>query len=100
MNNEDKTIEELCEDYKVLNDSKVRAEQDLKNAEKTLNELKTEAQKEFGTDDIKKLEDKLNEIETKNEQKRKEYQEVIEEIEARLKEVGKEAESDEPSDEG
>ena len=96
MNNEDKTIEELREDYKVLNDNKIRAEQDLTNAKRTLNELKAEAQKEFGTDDINKLADKLKEIKMKNEQKRKEYQKVIEQIEARLKEV----ESDEPSDEG
>ena len=96
-NPESHTIEELRRRFQDLNDQKVRAEQDLKNAEQSLGNLKAQAREAFGTDDPGELKAKLQQIEAENLRKRQEYQQSLDKIEASLRKV--EADDGETPDE-
>ena len=84
---EKQDIETLKARYEKLNESKIRAEQNLKNAETHLVELKKKAKAEFGTDDVTQLKKQLKEMESDNETKRAEYQSQLDSIESRLSTV-------------
>ena len=81
------TIEQLTERYNSLNTKKIQAEAHLKSAETQLSELKKEAHKEYGTDDLDKLKEMLQAMETENEKKRADYQTSLDKIEGDLKKV-------------
>ena len=49
------TIEELTERYQTLNERKIQAQTNLKNAEKQLRELQRKAMDNYGTDDLEEL---------------------------------------------
>ena len=64
MNNpEIQTIEKLRERFQALHTEKVRAEQDYKNAQETLDKLQEQAREQFETDDLDKLQAMLAKIE-------------------------------------
>lgn len=78
------SIEELKKRYENLHRKKIQAETNLENARKQLEELKAQARKEYGTDDIGALKEKLAEMQAENERRRAEYQQRLDRIEADL----------------
>lgn len=88
MNNpEIQTIEKLRERFQALHTEKVRAEQDYKNAQETLEKLQEQAREQFETDDLDQLQAMLAKIEEENLEKRKGYQASLDQIDANLKKV-------------
>jgi chromosome segregation ATPase len=80
-------IETLKQRHAELDRARVTAQANLRNATEQLAELKEEAMKLYGTDDLDALRAKLQEMREQNERKRAEYQRHLEEIEAKLTEV-------------
>lgn len=80
-------IDELKNRYENLNKRKIQAETNLEHATQLLEELKAQARKEYGTDDIEELRKKLAEMEAENERKRASYQEALDRIETDLADV-------------
>ena len=88
MNNpEIQTIEKLRARFQALHTEKVRAEQDYKNAQETLEKLQEQAREQFETDDLEQLQAMLAKIEEENLEKRKGYQASLDQIDANLKKV-------------
>jgi chromosome segregation ATPase len=83
------SIESLRQRYARLNERKITAAADLKNAEEQLDRLKQEAREQFGTDDAAELQKQLEELNRENERKRAEYQQHLDKIEADLNEAEK-----------
>ena len=84
---EPQTIEELKSRYDDLNQKKIRFETRREAAEEQLNELKATALEQYGTDDVKKLQEKLKQLKAENEKQRAAYQESLDKIENRLGEI-------------
>jgi len=80
-------IEALTKRYQKLNKRQIEAQTDLRNAEKQLDDLRKKARKEYETDDLEELRQKLDAMKKENEQKRAEYQQSLDTIEADLKQV-------------
>lgn len=80
-------IETLSEQFQKLNKRKIESERDLVNAEKNLNELKQQAQEEYGTENLDELKEKLKQIKAENERKRAEYHQTLGQIEADLTKI-------------
>ena len=78
------SIEALRQQYEDLNHRAIRAQTNLENAEGQLADLKKQAKADYGTADIKKLESQLAQMQQENEQKRVEYQKLLEGIEKKL----------------
>ncbi len=85
--NEKQTIEELTERYQVLNERKIQAQTNLKNAEKQLRDLLKKAKDTYGTDDLEELKKQLEQLKTENESKRAAYEALLDKIETDLAEV-------------
>tara|TARA_R110002111_G_scaffold262875_1_gene342495 strand:+ start:38960 stop:39265 length:306 start_codon:yes stop_codon:yes gene_type:complete len=80
-------IETLTAQYQKLNKRKIESERDLVNAEKNLNELKQQAQEEYGTNKLDELKEKLQQIKAENERKRAEYHQTLGQIETELTKI-------------
>lgn len=80
-------IQLLRERYSDLDRKRTAAQTSLENAQNRLNELKSQALKEFGTDDLGELKCMLEHIRAENERKREDYRKHLDEIEAALAEV-------------
>lgn len=80
-------IEELKKRYEKLHRKKIQAETNLEGAKKQLEELKEQARKEYGTDDIAELRKKLEQMQEENERKRAEYQQRLDKVESDLSAV-------------
>ncbi|NLX97992.1 MAG: hypothetical protein GXY83_17655 [Rhodopirellula sp.] len=85
----EQTIEQLQARYRELNTKKIQAETNLKNATDHLTGLKEEARQKFGTDDVAELRKKLDAMKAENEEKRKNYQAQLDQIESDLSGVEK-----------
>lgn len=83
----EQTIEQLQQRYQELNRKKIQAETQRDNAKARLDELKTKAKRDYGTDDVAELQKKLNEMIADNARKRAKYQEDLDKIETELAEV-------------
>jgi hypothetical protein len=83
------TIETLRHRHAKLNERKITAAADLKNAEEQLSRLKQEAREQFGTDDLAQLQRQLESLNAENERQRAEYQLHLEHIETQLAEAEK-----------
>lgn len=83
------TIESLRLRYAKLNERKITAAADLKNADEQLARLKQEAREHFQTDDLAELQKHLESLNAENERQRAEYQLHLEKIEAELGEAEK-----------
>lgn len=83
----EQTIEQLQQRYQNLNRKKIQAETQRDSAKTRLDDLKTQAQEKYGTDDVAKLQAKLAEIIDENARKRAKYQEDLDKIEKGLAEV-------------
>tara|TARA_R110002095_G_scaffold86924_1_gene75672 strand:+ start:2213 stop:2518 length:306 start_codon:yes stop_codon:yes gene_type:complete len=90
-------IETLTAQFQKLNKRKIESERDLVNAEKNLNELKQQAQEEYGTNKLDELKEKLQQIKTENERKRAEYHQALGKIEAELTKIETEHQATEAS---
>jgi chromosome segregation ATPase len=85
--NEKQTIEELTERYHVLNERKIQAQTNFKNAEKQLRDLQRKARDSYGTDNVEELKRQLEELKADNESKRATYEALLDKIETDLAEV-------------
>ena len=91
--NNDRSIEQLKEQYEKLNTRKIETKTQLKRAEEDLSQLQQEAESEFGTRDVAELQKKLEKMEAENAKNRQEYQALLDKIENDLAAIEK------PSDE-
>jgi chromosome segregation ATPase len=85
-------IETLKKRYDHLSKEKTRAETNLDNARRQLEELKKQARDNYGTDDLTELKSKLQAMKDENERKRSEYQRHLEKIETDLQQIEREYE--------
>jgi cell division septum initiation protein DivIVA len=83
----DLDIEQLKKRHKELEEKKITAEANLNNASKLLDELKRQAKTKYNTDDPAQLQKMLQEMKADNERKRAEYQQHLEDIQAKLAQV-------------
>ena len=77
-------IDALKKRYDALNEKKIKAETNQEAAEKRLKELREQALRDYGTDNLDELRQKLAELKAENERKRSEYQVHLDEIESKL----------------
>lgn len=77
-------IENLTQQFQKLRDRKIESMSNLKNAQQILDDLKEEALKEYGTDELEGLKEKLRQIKEENAKKRAEYHETLQKIESEL----------------
>ena len=90
------SIEELQARYQKLNNQKVEAEINLKNAKKDLEKLKKEALEKYQTNDVAELRKILAQMTKENEEKREKYQQDLDKIEADLAKVEQPSGDDSP----
>ena len=88
-----RTIEQLKEEFNVLNERKIKTQTQLEEATNQLKKLQDEAIAEFDTCDIKELELKLKQMELENEKRRSEYQTLLDSISAELTKIETESDS-------
>lgn len=79
-----KSIEKLKEEYDRLHKQQIRAQANLENANEELGRLEAAALQQFGTSDVGKLKVKLEQMETENEKRRRDYQTLLDAIAADL----------------
>lgn len=77
-------IDTLKARYEALNKKKIQAETNQEAAEKRLKELKAQALRDYGTDNLEELKKKLDELKAENERQRAQYQTHLAEIESKL----------------
>jgi hypothetical protein len=80
-------IETLKKRHRELDNLRIAAETNLKTATLQLEQLKRESLEQYGTDDLKQLVEKLEEMRRDNERKRVDYARHLAEIENSLSEV-------------
>jgi hypothetical protein len=80
-------LQELRKHHQSLHERKIATEQDRKNLEQRLQELRTQAEREYGTSDIDQLHRLLEERRQENERMVREYQQHIDDIQKRLIEI-------------
>lgn len=89
-----RTIEELTAEFERLNKRKIQAETQLKGATETLDTLEKEAVENFGTSKIEDLKKMLTRMEKENEDRRSEYQALLEGISSSLRKLDDDNTSD------
>jgi chromosome segregation ATPase len=77
----------LKERHKRLEEARITAEADRRNAEAELARLRAEAESRYGTADLDRLRAKLAEMRAENERKVAEYEAHLDSVEAALAEV-------------
>lgn len=82
-------LETLKKEYDSLHRQKITTEADLKNLEKSLEKLKATAQENYGTSDIAKLREILENRRSENEDRVAQYEEHINEIKGNLADIEK-----------
>lgn len=87
MTSKPATIDELTKKYHTLNERKIQAETQLREAEKRLQELQTQASTEFGTSDVAELQSRLEQMEAENEKRRTDYQTLLAGIQSDLEKI-------------
>ncbi len=85
--NSPQTLEELRKRYEQLNELRIQAETRQKTALEQLETLRKTARDQFGTDDLPKLKEMLQQRKEENERKRADYQKSLEQIELKLAEI-------------
>ncbi len=106
MNNaegDDRTLERLSEEFAELKSKKDGLAGRIKQLEESLDELKKGLKKEFGSDDLEKLQQLRDEKQSENDRKSQEYEEHIEDLKeklAALEDSLQENESDDEDDPG
>jgi bacterioferritin (cytochrome b1) len=82
-------LETLKKEYDGLHRQKITTEADIKNLEKSLEKLKATAQENYGTSDIAKLREILENRRSENEDRVAQYEEHINEIKGNLADIEK-----------
>jgi len=85
--NDQQDLEVLKKRYDDLRTRKIQAETNRSTSQKRLEELKAQARRDYQTDDLNELKQKLAEMKAQNEKLRADYQRHLDEIEADLKKV-------------
>src|SRR3954453_17514848 len=80
-------IESLKREHARLDQERRNAQANLNAAQNQLDQLRTDARKEYGTDDLDLLREKLQQMKSENERKRADYQAHLEGVRAKLGEV-------------
>jgi hypothetical protein len=80
-------IEKLSKRHRALEEKQITAKTLLGASQDRLNDLKQKARESYGTDDLVKLREKLEDMKRENEHKRAAYQRHLDEIESQLAEV-------------
>lgn len=86
------TIEELRQRYDELNQRKIVFQTKRDTALEQLDQLKKSALEQYGTDDVKELQKKLEAMKKENELQRSKYQDSLDQIESSLSEIEEEFE--------
>lgn len=94
MSDKPGTIDELTKKYHALNERKIQSETQLKEAEKRLQELQTQALAEFGTSDVTDLQTRLEQMESENEKRRADYHTLLTGIQDDLEKIDSAAASE------
>ena len=81
------TIEELQTRFDGLNKQKIKVETQREHALAQLEDLKSQANELYGSDDVDQLKSTLEELKTKNEKMRSEYQSSLNQIDQDLAEI-------------
>jgi hypothetical protein len=80
-------LQTLREEHRKLHEQKIATERDRQNLEERLRELREQAQREYGTDDLDHLRQLLEQRRRENDRMVAEYQQHIQDIQGRLREV-------------
>jgi hypothetical protein len=78
---------ELRKQHQSLHERKIATERDRQNLEERLRELRTQAERDYGTSDIDQLRQLLEERRRDNDRMVQEYQQHIDDIQQRLKSI-------------
>ena len=81
------TIETLTERFQNLDKERTRVQALLGQAESEFEQLLEEAERDYGTRDLKELKSKLKELESENLKMREQYQKDLDTIEKSLTQV-------------
>ena len=81
---ESQTIEQLQARDEGLNEQKIKVSAQREHALQRLEELKTQAKQQYGSDDIEQLALKLKEMKSRNEEMRSQYQSSLDKIDQDL----------------
>lgn len=81
---ESQTIERLQARYESLNEQKIKVSAQREHAQQRLEELKTQAQDQYGSDDVEQLAVMLKQMKSKNEEMRSQYQAALDGIDQDL----------------
>lgn len=81
---ESQTIERLQARYESLNEQKIKVSAQREHAQQRLEELKTQAQDQYGSDDVEQLAAMLKQMKSKNEEMRSQYQAALDGIDQDL----------------
>jgi len=81
---ESQTIEQLQDRYEGLNEQKIKVSAQREHALQRLEELKTQAKQQYGSDDVEQLAVMLKEMKSKNEEMRSQYQSALDGIDQDL----------------
>ena len=81
------TIEELTGRFQDLDKERTRVHTLLEQAQLELEELLAEAERDYGTRDLKELKSKLKELDSENLKMRKQYQKNLSAVERQLAQV-------------
>ena len=84
------SIDTLVQRYQKLDESRIVAETNLKNAQGQLEELQLEAKQQFGTAELEELKSILHNMQQENEKLQLDYQQHLDQVEANLAQVEKE----------
>ena len=81
---ENQTIEQLQTRYEGLNEQKIKVSTQREHALQRLDELKSQAKQQYGSDDVERLSIMLKEMKSKNEEMRSQYQATLDGIDRDL----------------
>jgi|GEM_PF-424007 len=89
-------LEALRSEYEKLSEKRIQTQTMVQNLEEQLQGLREKAEAEYGTSDLEKLEELLEQRRQENERRVTEYQQHIEGIKDQLKAVETETREDQP----
>ncbi len=89
-NDTSQTIEQLQRRYQGLSEQKIKVETQRDTALNQLEDLKSQAKDLYGSDDVEELKKILETMKSSNEEKRSQYQESLDGIDAELAAVDEE----------
>jgi|TARA_B100000809_G_scaffold241564_1_gene264848 uncharacterized coiled-coil DUF342 family protein len=101
MNNaegDDRTLERLSEEYAELKSKKDGLAGRIKQLEESLDELKKGLKDEFGSDNLQKLQQLLDEKQTENDLKSQQYKEHLDALKEKLAGLEDSLQGDDPED--